>query len=902
VNSGHGWSAVPVARYLRPEERVVPFRMRPELPDILRWCRGGGRVAVRLVTGLGGAGKTRLALQVCQEMATDGWLQLWVPQGREIETAAAIRELNRACVVIVDYAENRRSLEKMLNGIVGNIGGPTVRVILLARGSGEWWRRFVTSTDENVARLLTSPPMTLGAIWAEGGPEELFRDAARAFSAKLQVVCPEVRFRMTDSAPVVLAVHTAALLSVLDRMEGGDREARSWADVVEGLLNHEARYWAKSAIARGLNLDTAVQRRAVASGSLIGADTEIAAMTLMSCIPDLADSAELRGRVARWLHDLYPDSSIDQASSHEWIAPLRPDAVAEQLIISELSGQPELITGLFKGLNEDRAVRALTVLARAARVDSRAPDLLSAALATDLEHLAVPAMSVAIETNSLMGNLLNEAIISQSVSVNTAERIARTAPYPSLSLAQTCATVLELLIERSTDESHHALWLYGLSNRLEELGRPDSALSAVGEASRIYRDLARERPDEFLPNLAKSLNNKSNRLADMGHLDEALTAAQEASRIYRDLATDRPEEFLPGLTVCLNTQSIGLSSLGRQEEALAVIEEALEILRGLARNSPEEFLQDLATILNNKANRLTDLGRRGDALAAIEEAVNIYRDLTRTRSDMFRPDLATALSNQSEFLFNLGRSEEAISVIEESLAIRRDLARDRPAAFLPALATALNNHSVQLSGIGREEEALSASETATRIYREVVRDRPGAFKPYLATSLNNQSVRLANLDRAEEALVVIEEAVTIFRDFVRNHPDAFLPDLAMSLHNQGCRLADLNRLDEALTTNEQAIQIFRGIARNSPDAVAASLAECLSLKSKCLVALGRSEEALPITEEAVALRRGLARSLPDVFKPDFSKSLEQLANLLSELGHITETARVRAELEDMAGG
>lgn len=35
-----------VARYLRAEERVVPFRGRPELDELLAWCGAGGHVRV----------------------------------------------------------------------------------------------------------------------------------------------------------------------------------------------------------------------------------------------------------------------------------------------------------------------------------------------------------------------------------------------------------------------------------------------------------------------------------------------------------------------------------------------------------------------------------------------------------------------------------------------------------------------------------------------------------------------------------------------------------------------------------------------------------------------------------------------------------------------------------------
>ena len=101
-----------------------------------------------------------------------------------------------------------------------------------------------------------------------------------------------------------------------------------------------------------------VLRLAVAVGCLIGAENETAAGVLLSRVPDL-DSAERRGRVARWLHDLYPDVREDASREREWLGPLRPDRLAEQLVAGELARRPELIAPLFTGLSEARAARAL---------------------------------------------------------------------------------------------------------------------------------------------------------------------------------------------------------------------------------------------------------------------------------------------------------------------------------------------------------------------------------------------------------------------------------------------------------------------------------------------------------------------------------------------------------------
>ena len=41
--------------------------------------------------------------------------------------------------------------------------------------------------------------------------------------------------------------------------------------------------------------------------------------------------------MARWLHDLYPAPHEDDAQEQEWLGPLRPDRLAEQLVAEELA-------------------------------------------------------------------------------------------------------------------------------------------------------------------------------------------------------------------------------------------------------------------------------------------------------------------------------------------------------------------------------------------------------------------------------------------------------------------------------------------------------------------------------------------------------------------------------------
>ena len=335
---------------------------------------------------------------------------------------------------------------------------------------------------------------------------------------------------LSDPDPVVLVVHAAALLAVVDYATGARPrdQAVSGQEVLEALLRHEARYWVRSAVGRGLDLDVSVLRLAVAVGCLIGAESESAAGALLSGVPDL-DSAERRGRVARWLHDLYPTTHESDSQEREWLGPLRPDRLAEQLITSELTNRPELIAPLFTALGEVRGARALTVLARAALTQDRAKGLLRSALAADPDHLAVPAVSVAVETNPVLGELLSQVLRGQSVSHETLSQVALVSPYPSLALAAPAAVVLQRLADDSADGTERAGWLVDLSNRLADLGRREEALAAIEEAVTIRRQLARDRPDAFLPNLTTALNNLANTLSWFNRDAEASAIREEAN-------------------------------------------------------------------------------------------------------------------------------------------------------------------------------------------------------------------------------------------------------------------------------------------------------------------------------------------------------------------------------------
>jgi PST family polysaccharide transporter len=486
ADSGHGRDAVVAGRVtglLRPEAQVVPFWPRPELGELLDWCRTPAQVAMRLVTGRGGAGKTRLAIELTRELKDDGWQALWVPPGAEPEALRAARRIARPTVLLVDDAETRPGILPFLADAADGLNGPDLRVVLLARNAAGWWRMLIDGADYRLVEMLTAAQSVwLGPVAPGATRCAVFDSAVTEFGARLGVTCPATELTLSDPDAVVLVVHAAALSVVLDHIErtAGEHPCSS-ADVLDSLLQREIRYWAQAAAARGLDLDPSVQRRAVAAACLIGADSESAAVGLLCRLPDFAESAERQDQVARWLHDLYPGQAPGDRRVTGWLGSPYPDQVAEQLIVGELARQPDLIQALFTGLDESHAKKALTVLGRAALNYPDAVPLLARALAADLEHLAVPALTVAVQTNPALDRLIAAAVASRIVPTQVLERIA--AAIPRGSSGETAITVLNRLGDESSDgDADRARWLGDLSTRLADLERQEGDPRAVEQA------------------------------------------------------------------------------------------------------------------------------------------------------------------------------------------------------------------------------------------------------------------------------------------------------------------------------------------------------------------------------------------------------------------------------------
>lgn len=709
------------AALLEARHQTVPFHGRTDLLRELRaWCGRNG-FGAWLLHGPGGQGKTRLAHHLAHRLAADRWTVLWpdteATAGRLAQVGHAVTPL----LVVLDYAENRTDqLRALVRAAADHPGSTPLKLLLLARTGGDWWREAVTATPLAADHLATAPTRLLTDL--EDDPArraDAYGEAARALAAALPRVgalaghdWTAVAARLTPprlDQPAygnALTLHMTALADLLDTTVPGPRREGA-AGVEDRLLDHERRHWRQSAATLGLTpgLSHATLETALAAAHLTPVTDRERVDLLWRRLPALADQPrDRRDRVTAWLATLYPATE----TSAPWGA-LHPDRLAERHIGHVLEAAPSLADHLLDGADgEDgrddgdgtaRRERLLAVCCRAAShpvFDGSLDAWLTQWCLRRYRELLPQIIATATRTDhpgSLI-DALGTLVDDPATPLDDLRALSDGFPLSSRRLADVAVRMAETLVARhrvlaeAEPDAHRsglALSLNNLSNRLGEVGRLEEGLSAIEEAAGIRRALAAAAPDVYLPNLAVALNNLSSRLGQMGRPAESLTAAEEAVGHYRALAGADPGAYRSGLAGSLHNLSVALGETGRGEEGLAAVEEAVSLQRALAEADMEAHLPGLARSLNTLFNRLGQLGRWERSLAVMEEAVGHYRGLAEANPDAHLPDLAMALTNLAIVLGETGRRERGLAVIEEALGIRRALDEAHPEVFGEAL-------------------------------------------------------------------------------------------------------------------------------------------------------------------------------------------------------------------------
>jgi tetratricopeptide (TPR) repeat protein len=219
--------------------------------------------------------------------------------------------------------------------------------------------------------------------------------------------------------------------------------------------------------------------------------------------------------------------------------------------------------------------------------------------------------------------------------------------------------------------SAEATALLNLGVSLQRAGRAADSVKATTESVALCRKLASEDPDRYERDLGGALANLAAPGFDSVSDEDRLAAAQEAVDIGRRWAPEEdpanPDIELAG---ALDNLSMVLTTLGQHSAAVSAAQEGVGIRRLQAARAPSLYEPLLAEALIGLAAAHSGATRYDKALAAAEEAIAIFRRLSADDLIAHGPDLLRALDQLKRLFTATGRPADAQAVLDEAARIQ----------------------------------------------------------------------------------------------------------------------------------------------------------------------------------------------------------------------------------------
>ena len=179
------------AKILRPRHAVVEYVGREQLLGALAdWCeqepQDGESARLWFVTGGGGFGKTRLAVEACREAEARGWTAGLLTPGASEAKLQELAEWPGRLLIAVDYAENTPALiGQLAEELAARAPRPPVRIMLLVRrrsSRADLLELFNEQREEQLDALLRQAGISrLEDAESEVDRLELFQQARARF-------------------------------------------------------------------------------------------------------------------------------------------------------------------------------------------------------------------------------------------------------------------------------------------------------------------------------------------------------------------------------------------------------------------------------------------------------------------------------------------------------------------------------------------------------------------------------------------------------------------------------------------------------------------------------------------------------------------------------------------------
>lgn len=368
--------------------------------------------------------------------------------------------------------------------------------------------------------------------------------------------------------------------------------------------------------------------------------------------------------------------------------------------------------------------------------------------------------------------------------------------------------------ERGPNDRQLLFLRFHIANILRSQGDYRAALG-------IDQDVHRRQTTEFGADHVHTLMTAGSLTADLGALGDFAGALEIARTTYESLTRLFGEDHRLTLSAA-NNLALSLRLVGDCFGAREIDRRSLDHRRQVLGDDHPSTLWS-ATAL---ARDLREAGDFVESTSLLRATLDRYR---QTLGAEF-PDTLRTASSLSISLRKSGHHQEARQVSTDLLAQYERLYPD-PDRPHPDLLACMLNLACDLSALGEVAQALAVSERTTSSYQRFF----GSDHQYTLVSANNRAIYLRGLGRVKEGLAAAEQTLQKMRDALgEQHPLS----LSCALNTANAR-ADAGDLEGARVLEEATVRAFtKVLGEHHPDTLF-----CACNLSVTLRALGEVDRA-----------------------------------------------------------
>jgi tetratricopeptide (TPR) repeat protein len=848
-------------RFLYRTRKVPFFAREQELKALTSFLDDSRPFLWSSVTGRGGVGKSRLALEFCLKAQSllPYWRAGFLPNTWSVEDVCSWHP-NMPTLIIVDYVASRaREIGHVLRTLRSRQPHFAVRVLLLERTSdGAWVNELLGSGGNRQVTESAQYYFTVSPIDATGDP---YDPRVKLGSLELQSLGAEalwksILFLVNSSAPSLRldAPNRDALLRQLHSVdrEGSPLIAAFFAESIAS-GQRSPRWDAKTLI------QSVLEREDRLFWTPLGVTAEekdlLAASTMCGGIDitlDLPGTIELKLAQSTFSFDRF--STISGQSSYARLGPLLPDIVGEIFVLTHLRPKSARDGKTAELLKAAWCINDVAVSGFLWRASQDFPDSQVLWALSECPELGlaqrykwsvaaldfIPAFYVAGAKANQVRRWLNDLWLCfidllwfSEVGEKALTLLPRFASEMSATFARCeqrreAIEVYDIFLSRaySTDAADEQLAsvLLSKAQTLENLGMRDAGVAVLDDVLQRFADSTNPLLDVSIATayLMKGLILEDNPEAAVSSYDQVIRRfSSSMDRLLRYLVAR-----------CFLNKAPSLAELNRFEDELATYDAAAATFAGVDDPAIQEVV---AKGLVNKGLRLGQQGR-------VDEEIAVYNTVIANANDAVEPIIyeivARALFEKGSTLKNVNRLDEAIAAWD-ALVERFKYATG--ATLLRQVAVALVAKAALLIQLKRYSEAIAACDDVDRFSNL---EEP-AVREQLAKALVNKGIALGFVGKCFEALAVSQEVITRFSS---DRELAVREQVATAAINKGVLLEQLGRPFEALQAYDLLLESLEATTESRLFGV---LASALTNKAIVLRDVGHTEDALIVSSRII---------------------------------------------------